>query len=216
MADTLAQRQTEFGNYIIKGFPKLGLPGWPMASACAGVGNGTQENLCRPVTPGTKDHGSDGIMQWRLTRLTDMQSWCIKNFNRWDTLQAQAAFFMYEVKRDYPILYADLIAGAKTIPTLTANICAQYERPAAASAMLNQRIKYAEDAHALLTAKPSPSGKVAASAAVVATATGAGAAHAAGMPWWGTCAILAAGVAGIIAFAIIEAKKPKPTSEPTK
>jgi hypothetical protein len=37
-------------------------------------------------------------------------------------------------------------AGSKTIPTLTADICDVYERPAAASAMLDNRIKCAEEA----------------------------------------------------------------------
>lgn len=217
MADTLAQRQTEFGNYIMKGFPKLGLPGWPMASACAVVGNGTQENICLPKTPGVKDHGSDGVMQWRQDRLAQMRSWCVKNFGRWDTLEAQAAFTMYETKRDYAsTLYPDLLAGSKTIPTLTANFCDIYERPAKASAMLDKRIKYAEDAHALLVgAKPAPLTHKATAGTVVGTVAAAGASHASGLPAWATIAILGAGVLGIVLLAVIEAHKPHPP-EPKK
>lgn len=219
MTDTLAQRQKQFGAYLLSGYPKLGLPGLPMASACAVVGNGTQENICLPVTPGSKDHGSDGVMQWRQVRLTQMQAFCVKNFTRWDTLEAQAAFFLYECRNSYPDLWKDMIAGSKTIPTLTANVCNIYERPAAASAMLDKRIKYAEDAHALLIdAAPQPPASApvkAAAGTAVATVGAAVAAHASGLPHWAGAAIIGAGFLGIVILAVIDAHKPHP-SEPTK
>jgi hypothetical protein len=114
----------------------------PLVSACAVGGNGWQENLLRPLTLGAKDHGSDGIMQWRLGRLTELQ-----HLPNWDTLPVQAQFFKAECQRDYPRLWADLVAGKKSLETLTANVMVQYERPNLALAGLDHRITYA---HALL------------------------------------------------------------------
>jgi hypothetical protein len=207
MADTLAQRQAQLGGYLLKGHAQLGIPPLPMAAACAIVGNASQENICLPRTPGVKDHGSDGVLQWRKERLMEMNSWCVKNFGRWDTLEAQAAFTLYECARDYPSLYKDLLSGEKTIPTLTANFCDIYERPASASAMLDNRIKYAEDAHALLVETPSKAGPRVAAGTIVATAGAAAAAHASGLPLWATTLILCAGFLVIIILAVIESKK---------
>lgn len=143
--NTLVGRQTELANFLITGWPKLDIPPILPVSAAAAVGNGTQENLCKPVTTGAKDHGSDGIFQWRLERLTNMQTFGTKNFGAWDTIEAQAAFFSYECKGWYKPLWNDLVDGTKSLATLTANICDQYEKPAAASAALDARIKYASD-----------------------------------------------------------------------
>jgi len=114
----------------------------PLPSACAVGGNGWQENLLRPLTLGAKDHGSDGVMQWRLSRLTELE-----RLANWNTLQVQAQFFKTECQRDYPRLWADLVAGKKSLETLTANVMVQYERPNLAAAGLDHRITYA---HALL------------------------------------------------------------------
>jgi hypothetical protein len=114
----------------------------PLLSACAVAGNGWQENLLRPLTLGAKDHGSDGVMQWRLSRLTELE-----RLPNWNTLQVQAQFFKAECQRDYPRLWADLVAGKKSLETLTANVMVQYERPNLAAAALDRRITYA---HALL------------------------------------------------------------------
>jgi hypothetical protein len=114
----------------------------PLPSACAVGGNGWQENLLRPLTLGAKDHGSDGVMQWRLSRLTELE-----RLPNWNTLQVQAQFFKTECQRDYPRLWTDLVAGKKSLETLTANVMVQYERPNLAAAALDRRITYA---HALL------------------------------------------------------------------
>lgn len=143
--NTLIGRQTELANFLVTGWPALEIPGIPTVSAAAVVGNGTQENNCKPVTTGVKDHGSDGIFQWRLDRLTNMQAFGVKNFGAWDTIEAQAAFFSYECKGWYKPLWVDLVAGTKALATLTANICNQYEKPAAEFAALDARIKYASD-----------------------------------------------------------------------
>ncbi|MGH6839469.1 MAG: phage tail tip lysozyme [Methylocella sp.] len=132
--------------------------GLPLASACAAAGNASEENNCLAVTTGEKDHGSDGLFQWRLGRLTHLKTWAAANELPWDTIKTQAWFFLYELQADYPALHAGLIAGAKPLKTLTANICDFYERPAPAHAHLDQRIKYAQDTLALMKrpAPPSP------------------------------------------------------------
>jgi hypothetical protein len=145
MADpaTLIDRQILLGNYLVTGWPKFGIPPLPRKSSAAAVGNATEENSCRSVTTGTLDHGSNGLFQWRLTRLTEMQSWCTTNFGTWQDIGAQAAFFCFECMRDYKALWADLVAGAESLATLTLNITDVYERPSAAGRVPDTRIGYA-------------------------------------------------------------------------
>lgn len=214
---SLQARQKELGSYIVKGFPKLGLPGWPLRSAAAVCGNATQENLCRPVTLGAKDHGSDGIMQWRLTRLTNMQAYCNKNFGRWDTLEAQAAFTMFEMKTLYPALYQKLLSGKNSLADLTEEICWDFERPAKQYANVGYipgvghgnpgRINFAYDSQSVINqigAVPSTQKTAAvAVAAVSGTAVVAGTAHAGfGAPGWVTALIIFVGLVGVVAIAV--------------
>lgn len=221
---SLQMRQREFGTYLMKGFPKLGLAGWSARGAAAACGNGTQENLCRPVTVGAKDHGSDGIMQWRLSRLTNMQNFGVKNFGRWDTLEAQAAFLMHEMKTDYMKLYADLVAGKATIDDLTADICWQFERPAKNAANMSGRVMYAKDSYALLAGVKSPSVPIAKSAPKTAAAVGVTAAvtgvtaaassHAFGAPSWVVIGLALAGAGVAITFIVqhVSAKTAPPVN----
>lgn len=117
----------------------------PLISACAVAGNGWQENLMRPVTIGPKDHGSDGLLQWRLSRLTELQ-----RRKNWDTLPVQCQFFKDECKRDYPSLWRQLTnPGTRTLENLTANICDIYERPSRAGRKIDLRIGYAKRVMAL-------------------------------------------------------------------
>ena len=214
---SLQARQKELGSYIVKGFPKLGLPGWPLRSAAAVCGNATQENLCRPVTLGAKDHGSDGIMQWRLTRLTNMKTYCNKNFGRWDTLEAQAAFTMYEVKSSYPALYQKLLSGKNSLADLTEEICWDFERPAKQYANVGYipgaghgnpgRINFAYDSQSVIstTSAPQSTTKTAAVAvaAVTGTAAAAGTAHVGfGAPGWVTAIIVIGGLIGVAAIVV--------------
>jgi hypothetical protein len=142
---TLIDRQIQLANFLVAGWPKLDIPGLPPISAAAAVGNATQENQCYSVTMGTLDHGSNGLFQWRdstVPRLTNMQAFGVKWFGVWESIEAQAAYFSFDCKGNYKDLWADLIAGSKGLATLTANIMAIYEAPAAASAMLDARIKF--------------------------------------------------------------------------
>jgi hypothetical protein len=165
------------------------------------------------VTVGAKDHGSDGIMQWRLSRLTNMQNFGVKNFGRWDTLEAQAAFLMHEMKTDYAKLYSDLVVGKDSIDDLTADICWQFERPAKASANMPGRIVYAKNSYALLVGAKPPSVPIAKSApktaaavgvtaAVTGVATVAASSHAMGAPSWVIIGLGLAGAATAIAFIV--------------
>ena len=120
----------------------------PLVAACAVAGNGWQENLLRPLTPGKKDHGSDGFMQWRLDRLTALQQ-----LPGWNTLPVQARYFKIECKAKYPSLWKQLAnPGSRTIDNLVANICDQYERPSPAGRVLDKRIAYAKQVYALFDA----------------------------------------------------------------
>lgn len=120
----------------------------PIISACAAVGNCTEENKALPVTTGAKDHGSDGGFQWRLGRLDGpegLKPWCAAQGIPWYTIKSQAAFFVWEVKNKYPNLWRDLHEGVKKLETLTANIMVEYEIPNMALAHLDQRITAARN-----------------------------------------------------------------------
>lgn len=143
----LVERQLDLARVFLGGNSKLGLVSYPLVSACAAVGNATQESACIPVTVGKKDHGSDGLFQWRLSRLTDLKEWAAHNFgtaSAWQEAEVQAWFFQHEVATGYRSLYLDLIHGVKSVATLTANICSVYERPAEKYASLDHRIAAAE------------------------------------------------------------------------
>jgi hypothetical protein len=147
---TLIDRQTLLGNYLVQGWPELAIPGIPAVSAAAAVGNASQENNAKSVTTGALDHGSNGLFQWRdsgsgsAARLSNMEAFGNKWFGTWQSIEAQAAFFSYECKGWFKSLWADLVAGTKSLDTLTANIMVEYEAPAAAYAMLDKRLGYAE------------------------------------------------------------------------
>lgn len=122
----------------------------PFISAAAVAGNGWQENLLRPITRGPKDHGSDGLLQWRLSRLVELQQ-----RQGWDTLPVQCQFFKDECKRDYPKLWAQLVnPGKRTLANLTLNICDVYERPSIAGRQAEKRIDYAEKVYNEYKSKP--------------------------------------------------------------
>lgn len=137
--DALYDRQKQWGSALVSG-------GLPAISACAAVGNCTEENKAMPVTVGPKDHGSDGGFQWRLDRLDGpegLKPWCASQNMPWYTIPSQAKFFLWECRAKYPNLWRDLHEGVKKIETLTANIMAEYEIPNAQYAHLDQRISAA-------------------------------------------------------------------------
>ncbi|VTZ24348.1 hypothetical protein MPC4_80131 [Methylocella tundrae] len=218
---TLLDRQKELTGYLIAGYPDLGLPGLPLVSASAGTGNSTQENECLPVTTGPKDHGSDGLFQWREERLAEMQSWCTAHFGDWKTIKAQAAFFLKELRDGdaggvkYDALYRDLLAGKKSLATLTTNINRFYERSADDEATNNKRIKYATDAlNAMGVVKPAPPVVHSAAPAIVAgAAAGAGLlSHIVHGAAWIGIAVLAVAIIAAIAAAATALRQAKTVS----
>lgn len=179
---TLLDRQKEFTRHLVAGAPALGLAGIPLKSACAVTGNATQENLVRPVTEGPKDHGSDGTLQWRLTRLDGphgLKGWSEAQGIDWKTLSAQAAFFLWELHRDYPALERDLREAKKSIETLTANICKFYERPNMAVAHLDKRISHAKSVYAIMSKEQTAKTTTQAGAGAAVVVGGAAATNAA-------------------------------------
>ena len=154
---TLLDRQKEFARILVKGIPEQGLKGLPLISACAIVGNGTVENKMNPVTLGPKDHGSDGVLQWRLDRLDGphgLKGWAAQRRYRWDTLWTQAAFTLWELQRDYSGGLEKRLRSAPTkvewnketadlVSELTEDFCRVYERPNMAVAHLDLRKRHA-------------------------------------------------------------------------
>jgi hypothetical protein len=146
------QAQIEANARIVVRSLMSGPDALPLVSACAVAGNGWRENLMSPLTSGAKDHGSDGLLQWRLSRLDELQ-----RYKNWDTLPVQCQFFKDECKRDYPGLWAQLAnPGNRTLANLTANICDIYERPSAAGRVIDERIGYAKRVFALFDVAPPP------------------------------------------------------------
>ena len=168
----LLDRQKEFTRWLVGGFPDLDLKGLPLKSACAVTGNATQESLVKAVT-GPVDHGSDGTLQWRLTRLDGprgLRGWSAAQGMDWATLKTQAAFFLWELHQDYPALEKDLREAKKSIETLTANICKFYERPNMALAHLDKRISHAKSVYAIMSKEAAPTLEAKATTGVIAGA----------------------------------------------
>ena len=128
----LQERQIEFCGYFVAA-------GYPPKSAAAIGGNATRENLCLPTTVGAKDHGSDGALQWRQGRLTELYG-----MSAWDTLKTQAAFTIRELQRDFKTLEFDLRNGTKTLATLTLDFCDVFEKPSADGRVADKRIDAAD------------------------------------------------------------------------
>jgi Phage tail lysozyme len=134
----LEERQLEFCGYFVTA-------GYPPRSAAAIGGNATRENLCLPTTAGAKDHGSDGSLQWRKERLTELQA-----MTDWQSLKTQAAFTILELQRDYKALEYDLRNGTKSLATLTMDFCDVFERPSVDGRVPDYRIKYAGNCLSLM------------------------------------------------------------------
>jgi len=165
----LWERQAEFTKWLVKGFPEYKLQGLSLRGACAITGNATVENQAKPQTLGQKDHGSDGVLQWRLARLEGpygLYKWAKDRGLKWNTLYTQAAFTLWELEhgefpgdRRYQRLQEELRAGVKKIETLTANFCKVYERPNMAVAHLNLRIRHAKSVYLLMGGNEMEKGK---------------------------------------------------------
>jgi len=122
--------------------------GLHVKGAGAGAGNCSQEvgiNLPSKFTLKT-DHGSQGICQWRLERLTALEKFADDNKLPVTDLTTQGLFFLEELKR-YPALNSMLRQpGSRSVANLTANFMQIFERPSHDPAInkLDFRIEQAE------------------------------------------------------------------------
>jgi len=113
------------------------------------VGNCSQEvgiNLPTKFTLVT-DHGSQGIAQWRLARLTALEKFADDHKLPVTDLTTQGLFLLEELAQDYPALDTMLRApGTRTLANLTANFMTIFERPSYNPAInkLNFRIAQAQ------------------------------------------------------------------------
>jgi hypothetical protein len=157
---TLAERLTALGKYIMTSHPP-----WPAISAAAAAGNFAQENLAKTVTTGVKDHGSDGLAQWRLDRLEGtlpngrmgLKTWCEHMGYDWTLMESQVMFMKYEIQNYYPALWAQMVnPGDRPLKNLVANFQDMYEIPAPAYANLDNRIAEAQATLALIAQAPAP------------------------------------------------------------
>jgi hypothetical protein len=148
---SLDERMLYFARLLMDGVPRLGLKGLSQIGAAAVTGNAVAESGVRPLTIGPKDHGSDGILQWRLDRLDRLKSWAGENgFKSWASFEAQAAFTLYELNADYPELAAALREGSKPLSSLTLDFADIFERPSISGRVPEKRVKAANEAMSLI------------------------------------------------------------------
>jgi hypothetical protein len=135
--------------------------GFARSGASALVGNFAVESGANLATAyraaGHLDHGSQGLAQWRLGRLTSMQNFILSRHSdagptTWfGNMGEQVAFVIHELETDYPALNAKLRKGGDPA-ALAADVCWQYERPNKALSHIADRVAYAK----LLAAATSP------------------------------------------------------------
>lgn len=111
------------------------------------IGNFSQEvgrNLPSRFTLIT-DHGSQGIAQWRLDRLTRMEKFAEDNNLVVTDLITQALYVIWELEQGYKWLNEQLKKpGTRSLANLTANFAHFYERPSQRYENLDHRIREAE------------------------------------------------------------------------
>ena len=150
-------------------------------AACTG-------NFCRESGPTLPtafrkahlDHGSNGLAQWRGSRLDDYMDFVQAKhpeivsaddneaalWAQYGRLDYQCAFVAQEMRNAYPALWRKLLAGGD-VASLTADVCWQYERPNRALSGIDLRISYAK---AIAAAMPARKDDVVTSLATVAIA----------------------------------------------
>lgn len=108
------------------------------------------------------DHGSQGLAQWRGSRLDAyMKFVAVKHpdaasdelWAQYGRLDYQVDFVDHELATDYPALHAKLKAGG-LVASLATDICWQYERPNKALAHIADRIAHARAIYAAAVKVP--------------------------------------------------------------
>jgi hypothetical protein len=193
----MTPRQNELMEFLVsKGLHVLG--------AAAITGNCSQEvgiNLPTKFTLLT-DHGSQGIAQWRLVRLTALEQFAEDKKLPVTDLTTQAMFLLQELATDYAALDKMMRApGTRTLANLTANFMTVFERPSFNPAInkLDFRITQAQIcARDFIPPEPA----VPISHDVAIGGTGAAGAIAIGAAAWNSGAAVALVVTGIAAILI--------------
>ena len=173
---TVTARQKEAAGYLASS-------GWAPNGICGVVGNLVGESgasLDSTVHRAHADHGSGGIAEWRLDRLTNL----IRFAGSADPndLGVQCRFLIHEVKTDYPQLDAMLRDPARSVENQTANFCWIFERPNKQLANLDGRIRAAK---ALLADAATKEPSAASAAAAPATIAVGSVAWTGGLAWLG-------------------------------
>lgn len=135
---TATPRQLQAARLLLnKGYSKQG--------AAAIVGNLSQEsgNNLRSTFTLTTDHGSQGVAQWRLDRLTKLEKFSEDNNLTVTELSTQLFYLIWELESFYGSLNSMLKSGTRSVANLTANFMQIFERPAAKYANLGNRIRQA-------------------------------------------------------------------------
>jgi Phage tail lysozyme len=185
-------RQLEAMTFLTKSYSPAG--------AAAVVGNLSQE--VGPELP-TKftlvtDHGSQGVAQWRLDRLTRLEKFAEDNHMIVTDLITQLSYLVWEAERFFPSIHQMLKEGTRSLANLTANFSHIYENPAKQYENLDRRIAYAQTAYDGY--KPKPAGSV----VVARTAVVAGSIGAVGaVPIWHSSVTWAAVVTGLAMVGIL-------------
>jgi len=105
--------------------------GYAVNGSAAIVGNLSQEvgpHLPTRFTLVT-DHGSQGLAQWRLSRLVELENWAEQKNLPVTDMKTQMGFLFFELERDYPALNKMLKEGTRPIANLTADFMLWFERP---------------------------------------------------------------------------------------
>jgi Phage tail lysozyme len=190
---------------------------YPLKSAGAIVGNLSGESgndLNSTVFRVHADHGSGGIAEWRLERLTNMIDFAHAHNADPNDLEIQCEFLMHELDTDprYVGLNAQLLNPRnRTIDNLTANFCEIYERPAKSAARLPNRIAQANKVVKEAQATGAVKGGVVVAAG---SAGGAGALHAQNMPEMLVLALIAMAVIAVVFMIAAAWQKEKLTGLP--
>lgn len=137
--------------------------GFTMAGASALVGNFVREsgpNLPSAFRHGKLDHGSQGLPQWRLGRLTAYMNFVKEKHPEltsedelwpwYGRMAYQVEFVARELASSYRTLYFNLRAPGGDVAALTADVCWQYERPSKALSGIAVRLDAAKALYAEL------------------------------------------------------------------
>src|ERR1043166_1584745 len=141
----------------IMAFGIMEAKGYSPEGSGAIIGNLSQESgagLPSAFRHSNLDHGSQGLAQWRLDRLTNYQNYVRsrhpeaqdeQSFWAWcGNMALQLDFLEIELKHDYPALDVSLRRGGN-IDDLTEAFCWKFERPSRTQSGIENRKKQARD-----------------------------------------------------------------------